>query len=71
MNLKTVLNFKILFKAGLWIRIRFGSGFNDFMDPDSESRSWTRIQGQENEEKNAFFSKFIFIFISKMYEIVF
>jgi hypothetical protein len=33
-----------------WIRIRIGSGFSDFVDPDPywESRSQIRIQGQEN-----------------------
>jgi hypothetical protein len=38
-----------LFKAGLWIRIRIGSGFIDFVDPDPywESGSRIRIQGQE------------------------
>jgi hypothetical protein len=41
------------FIAGFWIRIRIGSGFNDFVDPDPkwESGSRIRIQGQENEEK--------------------
>jgi hypothetical protein len=41
------------FKSGLWIRIRIGSVFNDFLDPDLdwESGSRIRIQGQENEEK--------------------
>jgi hypothetical protein len=29
----------ILLKAGLWIRIRIGSGFSGFLDPDSESGS--------------------------------
>jgi hypothetical protein len=39
------------FLPGLWIQI--GSGFNDFVDPDPdwESGSRIRIQGQENEEK--------------------
>jgi hypothetical protein len=26
------------FGAGLWIRIRIGSGFNDFVDPDPWAR---------------------------------
>jgi hypothetical protein len=43
------------FPAGLWIRIRIriGSVFNEFVDPDLdwESGSKIRIQGQENEEK--------------------
>jgi hypothetical protein len=32
------------FTAGLWIRIRIGSGFSDFVDPDPywESRSGSR-----------------------------
>jgi hypothetical protein len=38
------------FRAGLWIRIRIGSGFSDFVDADpyweSVSRIW--IQGQES-----------------------
>jgi hypothetical protein len=50
-----------LFKEWLWIRIRIriwiGSGFNDFVnpDPDWESGSQIRIQGQENEEKSVLF----------------
>jgi hypothetical protein len=49
--------------SGLWIRIRIGSGFNDFVDPDSESGS----KGKKNEEKNAFFltGNFLNIFIAK------
>jgi hypothetical protein len=47
--------------SGFWIRIRIGSGFNDFVDPDSESESRIRIQGQENNVKILFvhFSNFI------------
>jgi hypothetical protein len=43
--LTTVLNL-----PGLWIRIRIGSRFRDFVDPDPywESGSRIRIQGQEN-----------------------
>jgi hypothetical protein len=39
-----------MFETGLWIRIRIGSGFSDFVDPDPnwESGSRIRIQGQEN-----------------------
>jgi hypothetical protein len=35
---------------GLWIQIRIGSGFSDFVDPDPywESGLRVRIQGQEN-----------------------
>jgi hypothetical protein len=42
--------FVIYFKPGLWIRIRIGSGFSDFVDPNPywESGSRIRIQGQEN-----------------------
>jgi hypothetical protein len=29
-------------KSGLWIRIRIGSGFNDFVDPNWESGSGSR-----------------------------
>jgi hypothetical protein len=39
----TILNDLI---AGLWIRIRIVSGFNDFVDPDTESGS----MGKKNEE---------------------
>jgi hypothetical protein len=47
-----------LFDPGLWIRI--GSGFNDFVDPDSESGS----MGKKNEEKNALFLNCLNIFIA-------
>jgi hypothetical protein len=38
------------YKPGLWIRIRIGYGFSDFVDPDPywESGSRIRIQGQES-----------------------
>jgi hypothetical protein len=36
----------------LWIRIRIGSGFNDFLDPDSESGSGS--MDKKNEEKTHF-----------------
>jgi hypothetical protein len=38
------------FLAGLWIRIRCLTGFNDFVDPDPDWESGFRIQiqGQEN-----------------------
>jgi hypothetical protein len=44
-------------RAGLWIWIRIGSGFSDFVDPDPywESGSRIRIQGQENQEILALF----------------
>jgi hypothetical protein len=45
---------------GLWIRIRIGYGFNDFVDPDSEAGS----MGKKNEEKNALFLNFLNIFIA-------
>jgi hypothetical protein len=46
-------------KAGLWI----GSGFNDFVDHDSESGS--RIQGYKNKGKN--YLLIIFLkFLNKM-----
>jgi hypothetical protein len=38
-----------------------GSGFNDFVDPDSESGS----MGNKNEEKNALFLNFLNICIAK------
>jgi hypothetical protein len=34
------------FISGLWIRIRIGSGFNDFVDPDSKML-WIRIRNEE------------------------
>jgi hypothetical protein len=37
-------------KARLWIRIRIGSGLNDFVDSESGFGS----MGKKNEEKNAF-----------------
>jgi hypothetical protein len=48
-KLLMILNFSLL-NAGLWIRIRIGSGFSDFVDPDPywESGSRIRFQGQEN-----------------------
>jgi hypothetical protein len=41
--------------AELWIRTRhrIGSGFNDFVDPDSESGSGS--MGKKNEEKKCTF----------------
>jgi hypothetical protein len=60
------------FETGLWIRIRIGSGFNDFVDPYSESGS--RIQGsifgiriQGKEGKNCTFSDIFFNFITKAF----
>jgi hypothetical protein len=40
----------VAYSAGLWIRIRIGSGFSDIVDPDPywESGSRIRLQGQEN-----------------------
>jgi hypothetical protein len=43
-------------KPGLWIRIRIGSGFNDFVDPDP----WAR-----KIKKSALFLYFLNIFIAK------
>jgi hypothetical protein len=44
-----------IYDPGLWIRIRIriGSGFNDFVDPDTDPHreSGSRIRGKENEEK--------------------
>jgi hypothetical protein len=37
--LKVTRGLSKVFLTGLWIRIRIGSGFNDFVDPDSESGS--------------------------------
>jgi hypothetical protein len=42
------------FFAGLWIRI--GYGFNDFVDPDPDSKSGSAFMGKKNEEKNMHFS---------------
>jgi hypothetical protein len=36
-----------LFKAGLWIRIRIGSGFSDFVDPDSQYGSGSGSRGKK------------------------
>jgi hypothetical protein len=49
----------------LWIRIRIGSGFNDFVDLDSESGFGSGSLGKKNEEKNALFLNFLNIFIAK------
>jgi hypothetical protein len=46
--------------AGLWIRIRIGSGINDFVDPDSESGSGS--MGKKNEEKIALFLNKTFLY---------
>jgi hypothetical protein len=50
--LQSIAFFKVstYWKPGLWIRIRIGSGFSDFVDPDPywESGSRIRIQGQES-----------------------
>jgi hypothetical protein len=48
--LNEILSSQLQYYAGLWIRIRIGSGFSDFVDPDPywESGSRIRIQGQEN-----------------------
>jgi hypothetical protein len=54
---------KICSEPGLWIRIRIGSGFNDFVDPDSESGSGS--MSKKNEEKNALFFNYLKIFIAK------
>jgi hypothetical protein len=54
-----------VFKAGLWIRIRIGSGFNDFVDPDPDSESGSGSMGKKNEEKTALFLNFLNIFIAK------
>jgi hypothetical protein len=43
---------KLLFKAGLWIRI--GSGFNDFVDPDPVWESGSR--GKKMNKNKYFFS---------------
>jgi hypothetical protein len=37
-----VTNKTYLLKAGLWIRIRIGSGFSDFVDPDPYWESGSR-----------------------------
>jgi hypothetical protein len=49
---------KLLLKqAGLWIRIRIGSGFRPFVDPDPGARKLRNFRG-----KNALFSYFFFKF---------
>jgi hypothetical protein len=54
--------------SGLWIRIciriRIGSGLNDFVDPDPDWESGSRIQihGQENAEKSTFLVDFIYFY---------
>jgi hypothetical protein len=40
--------------AGLLIRIRIGSGFNDFVDPDSESGSGSGSMGNKMKKKCTF-----------------
>jgi hypothetical protein len=53
------LNF-LLFQAGLWIRIRIGSRFSDFVDPDPYPRSGSRGKKiKKFQWKNALFSYFL------------
>jgi hypothetical protein len=45
-------------KAGLWIRIRIGSGFSDFVDPDTYWESGSGSRGKKMKKfqwKNALF----------------
>jgi hypothetical protein len=50
-------------RAGMWIRIRIGSRFNDFVNPDLESGSGS--MGKKNEDKNALFLNFFNIVKAK------
>jgi hypothetical protein len=48
-------------KSGLWIRIRIGSGFRDFVDPDPYWESGSGSRGKKTKKfqwKNALFSYF-------------
>jgi hypothetical protein len=56
------------FLAGLLIRIRIGSGFNDFVDPDPDWESGSRIQGQKMKKNKYFFVDFLFIFTTERYK---
>jgi predicted secreted acid phosphatase len=59
MALGTSREFKMYnINQGLWIRIRVGSGFNDF---------GSGSMGKKNEEKNALFLNFWNIFIAKRF----
>jgi hypothetical protein len=60
-----IINFNLC-NAGFWIQTRFGSGFNDFVDPVSESGSRIQIQGQENKIKTAHISTFFQIYNKKV-----
>jgi hypothetical protein len=38
------------FQAGLWIRIRIGSGFRDFVDPDPDWESGSGSRGKKTKK---------------------
>jgi hypothetical protein len=51
-----------MFYPGLWIRIRIGSGFSDFVDPDPYWESGSGSKGKKLRNfsgKNALFGYFL------------